>query len=135
MKNFFRTSLYFFAFAIAGVMFQIACSNADDSSSPNAQVNKIIYTKWDTSGQSIWTCNYDGSNQTQIPISLPPNTQFNTSNGDANPTLSPDGMKVFFVLNNGSGGNSIYSCDIDGSNVQEIVLPASAANLSIGNTN
>ncbi|MFT3796072.1 TolB family protein [Flavobacterium sp.] len=139
MKNFLKTSCYVIVFAVAGVLFQISCSNSDDTNATNSPqalpqaTNKLIYVKWDTSGQSIWTCDSDGSNQTQIPITLPAGIQFNTSNGDANPRLSQDGQKVFFVVYTATT-NAIYSCDIDGSNIQEIVAPDNA-NYSLGNTN
>ena len=94
--------------------------------------NKLIYTVFNSSGQTIWTCDYDGSNQTQIPIILPANVGFNTVNGNGDAKLSPDGQKIFFiVVNSTNGGNEIYSCDITGANVQQVFSPAIASTLSV----
>ena len=138
MKNLLKSTLYLSVFALAGILFQISCSNSDNKSITNsltASQNKLIYTKWDTAGQSIWICDYDGTNQTQIPITIPINTQFNNANGNANPKLSPDGQTIFFVVNRSGGGNSIYTCDINGANITEIVIPSIPCGLSIGNAN
>ena len=137
MKNFLTKTVYLFAFVIAGIIFQISCSNSDDQSLPASQLGKLIYSKWDGSGQTIWICDYDGSNQTQIPVALPSNLHFNTANGNVNAKLSPDGQTIFFVVIDDtsglSGANVIYSCDISGNNLQAIVTPAVGAGLSIGN--
>lgn len=137
MKNFFKTTLYLFAFAFAGILFQISCSNSDIQNSTQnvAQIDKIIYAQ-NISGQNeiqLWTCNYDGTNQTLIPISLPPNREINTQNVRSTPCLSPDGQKVFFVVTNTTNNfHSIASCNIDGSNFQEIVTPAAYHLIEIG---
>lgn len=136
MKNFFKTTLYLFAFALAGILFQISCSNSENSTPQNTnnQLNKIIYSKQVGSEIQIWTCNYDGTNQTQIPIALPANLIVNNNNSQATPRLSPDGQTVFFVaLNTSTSLWSVYSCNISGNNLQEIVPPVSTANLIIGN--
>jgi Tol biopolymer transport system component len=135
MKNFFKTSIYIFAFAFTGIMFQIACSNSENSTAIIPS-NKIVFTQLNTSGQSIWICNGDGSNLTQIPITLPANFQLNLSNGMASPRLSPDGLKVYFVVNDLSGSVArglIYSCNIDGTNLQEVVNPATDTTIDLGN--
>lgn len=100
MKNFFKTTLYLFAFALAGILFQISCSNSENSTPQNTtnQLNKIIYSKQVGSEIQIWTCNYDGTNQTQIPIALPANLIVNNNNSQATPRLSPDGQTVFLSL-------------------------------------
>ena len=127
MKNLLKSTLYLFVFAIAGILFQISCSNSDDT---NAVINpeKIIYVKKDfpTSGQqSIWTVNIDGSNPTQIPITLPTNLKFYITYGSGEHStarLSQDGQTVLFTLQNtGTGETYIYSCNIDGTNLQEVV--------------
>ncbi len=136
MKNFFKTTLYLFAFAFAGVLFQISCSNSENSVPQNStnQLNKIIYSKQVGSEIQIWTCNYDGTNQIQIPIALPANLIVNNNNSQATPRLSPDGQTVFFVaFNTTTTLWSVYSCNISGNNLQEVVPPVSNANLIIGN--
>lgn len=71
MKNILKSSLYVFVFAAAGIMFQIACSNSDDSNLNATAINKVIYIKNMGADLHIYTCNYDGSNQTEIPLDLP----------------------------------------------------------------
>ena len=137
MKNFFKTTLYLSAFALAGILFQISCSNSDIQNSTQnvSQINKIIYAK-NISGQNeiqLWACNYDGTNQTLIPVSLPANREINTQNVRSTPSLSPDGQKVFFVVTNTTNNfHSIASCNIDGSNFQEIVTPTAYHLIEIG---
>lgn len=136
MKNIFKTTLLMCSFAIGGILFQISCSNNDainNSQNSNinnlAQQNKIVFTKGTGSTQTIWICDYDGSNLSQIPITLPVNVQFNGNNGNAYPTLSPDGQTLFFVTFNSSGESEIYSCNVDGSNVQPVY---NAGNITLG---
>ena len=142
MKNFLRSTLYLSVFALAGVIFQISCSNSDNQIQNQnmslVQVNKLIYFKntGTASGLQLWTCNYDGTTQTQIPISLPINVYINNNNQGATPRLSPDGQKVFFVtLNYTTNNYSIYSCNINGSNLQEIVTSSNPEYLVIGSAN
>ena len=145
MKNLLKSTLYLFVFALAGILFQISCSS--DSIAPSStSIGKIVYTKRvpGTVDTQIWVCDFDGTNQTQIPISLPPNVFlnyiYNENNNfggnETNVKLSPDGQKVFFETvtdPNGSRFFSIYSCDISGSNVTEIVTEGSNQNpLKIG---
>lgn len=137
MKNFFKTTLLIFAFVIGGIIFQISCSNENqtNSSANSTQLNKIIFTKGAGSNQTIWICNYDGTNLTQIPILLPPDVTFNGTNGNAYPRLSPDGQTIFFVTFNMSSGDFvIYSCDVTGNNLQ-VVHNAGQSILGIGSVN
>jgi Tol biopolymer transport system component len=137
MKNLLRTSLYLTVFALAGILFQISCS-ADSNVTNAAPLGKIVYTKRVNGQLQIWTCSYDGSNQAQIPITLPTNVSYNfflastTSSGFADCTyvkLSPDGQKVFFAtVTDPFQANyhfSIYSCDLSGNNLTEILTQAS----------
>ncbi|RZJ28116.1 MAG: hypothetical protein EOO48_10500 [Flavobacterium sp.] len=122
MKNFLKTGLMLFVFAFAGILFQIACSNSEDSQSPAniQQEGKLIYTKM-TSPVSIWTCNYDGTGETQIPVSLPANFVISTSSFSAHPRVSPDGQNVFFcAIDNSTFTQGIYGCNIDGSNPHQV---------------
>jgi len=141
MKNFFKTTLYVSVFALAGVLFQISCSNADQSNQPNAvnvtPIGKIVIAKRPSgSDWQIWTCNYDGTNMTQVPITLPPNVVFNNANLQTNVKLSPDGQKVFFVTISNSGTPngypSIHSCDINGANLQEVANLGLVTNMELG---
>ena len=136
MKNFFKGSLYLFVFALAGIIFQISCSNSENDhvAALPPQTNKLIFSKQNGGQIEIWTCGYDGSAMTQIPIALPANTIINSNNSQATPRLSPDGQTVFFVgLNTATSLYSIYTCDITGNNLQQITTPTTTANLIIGN--
>lgn len=134
MKNLLRSSLYLAVFAIAGILFQISCSS--DSLSPNAApVGKIVFTKKGPTALEIWTANYDGTGQTQVPVTLPPNVQFNfwvsqsnaIASDQAHVHLSPDGQTVFFETVTDLSSNkyfSLYSCDLSGNNLTEIIAQA-----------
>jgi hypothetical protein len=95
------------------------------------QLNKIIFSKllYSSSGSylgvEVWTANYDGTAQTKVNISLPSGIVFSEG---MTPKLSPNGQKVFFTagppLSSGStiaGVTSMYSCNIDGSNILKII--------------
>ena len=131
MKNLLKSTLYLFVFALAGILFQISCSS--DSISPSSSpIGKFIYTKGIGEQIQIWVSNYDGTNQTQIPLTLPPNVFLNYVYSEAstfggnetNVKLSPDGQTIFFetVTNPNATTRffSIYTCDISGNNVTEI---------------
>jgi hypothetical protein len=136
MKNTLKTIGLFSVFAISGILFQISCSNSDnDNQIQNVtQTNKILYLKG-TVPISLWICDYNGANQTQIPITLPSNIEISWNTFAATPRLSPDGSKVFFIgKNTTTNSNSIFSCDISGNNVQEIVS-ANTTNIEIGGVN
>ena len=127
MKIILKNTLYLIVFAIAGIIFQISCSNSDSQKTTNTLLqNKVIYTIFNSTEHSIWTCDYDGTNLVQVPISLPSNVTFNTSNGNADAKISPNGQKIFFIVTNiNTGGNEIYSCDVNGGNVQQVIAPPS----------
>ena len=137
MKKIFKTSLYLFVFAIAGIMFQVACSNSDSVNSIQ-NTGKLVYLK-QTSGTPIelWSTNYDGSSQTQIPIVLPANVEFSSINSNRSSVkISPDGQKIFFIaFNNSTNISSIYTCDFSGNNLQEIVSSGSSTVLELGGLN
>ncbi|RZJ31625.1 MAG: hypothetical protein EOO48_01525 [Flavobacterium sp.] len=119
MRNFFKTAIFVVAFAIGGMLFQISCSNSDETSRSINQLNKVLFVKGAGEGQTIWICDYDGSNLSQIPVTLPSGTVLNSTNGNAYPRLSPDGQTVFFVTYiMPTTEYAIYSCNVDGSNVQ-----------------
>jgi hypothetical protein len=113
--------------------------SAISSGNTATQQNKIIFIKSLYSGvgnnnkydsAQIWSANYDGSNQQQINVALPSGYVIVL---DQSVKLSPDGKTIFFTAF--SPGNnypttstpwSIYSCNIDGSNVHQIVQGTSA---------
>ena len=141
MKNKLKTATYILVFALAGVFFQISCSN-DDASFQNAVVTptsgKLIYTKQSSGNQpAIWTSNYDGTNQTQVTLSLPANVELSTINNNAaSVKISPDGQKIFFVAYNTSTNlSSVYSCDLDGNNLVQVIAPTSSEIIELGGLN
>lgn len=133
MRNFFQSALYLTVFAIGGIVFQISCSNSDfDDNNINninsTQVGKIVYE----TGDAIWTANYDGTNATQIAITLPANVNFNFGSVSSSLSISPDGSKVFFTCSNTTYTylvTELYSCDVIGGNaVQVIASPSGGSN-------
>jgi hypothetical protein len=134
MKNIFKSAVYLTTFALAGILFQISCSNSSSvSSTTSTPVGKIIYNKFNATGFQIWSCNYDGTNPTQILINLPANVILNNHTGytsssqnpETNIKISPDNQKIFFqTITNPNQTNmnfSIYSCDLTGNNVTEVI--------------
>jgi len=132
MKNLLKSTLYLSVFALAGILFQLSCS-ADSNATNATPLGKIVFTKKVAGVVQLWTCNYDGTAQTQIPVTLPANVYFNnwvsnnTSVGgdECNVKLSPDGQTVFFAtVTNPTTANkfySVYSCDLSGNNLTEII--------------
>ena len=131
------SSIALLCFSISISLIQLSCSKSEVQASPNnpntpnsidslAQLNKIVYSKEiATGGCELWTANYDGTSQTQIPITLPANFLIE-SNDNANAVrLSPDGQRVFFVgfytTDPPGTRSSIYSCDITGTNLTLVI--------------
>lgn len=79
------------------------------------QQNKILYTKYFSSGSEYYICNFDGTNNQQINITLPANVRKSSE-----VVISPDHQKIFFLANLAiAPSNSYtYSCNLDGTNVQ-----------------
>ena len=141
MKNIFKNSLYLFAFAGAGILFQISCSNTEQSKTNTTvtAINKVIYIKGIGSGfteSRIFTCDYDGSNQTEILLNLPAGISiWNLASQHNNPRISPDGQKIFFLARIGSDITTyLYSANIDGTGATQIV-DGSDGQIEIGNIN
>lgn len=131
MKKLLLGTIVLLLFAVSLLLVQISCSKTGAQVNAtktvgNNQLNKIIFTKDnDNGGCEIWLCDYDGSNQQQIPVTLPEHFYIdNNSNANA-VRLSPDGQTVFFVGNytNITPGtqSSIYACTIDGKNMRLVV--------------
>ena len=107
----------------------------NNNSINSTPIGKIVYVKTVGLNKQLWTSNYDGTNQTQISVNFPANVTFSYVNNGTHPRVSPDGLKIFFVGVNSSGATSyasIYSCDINGSNLQEIVPISSSEDVEIG---
>jgi hypothetical protein len=91
------------------------------------QLNKIIYTKLNTSIAQrfeIWTSNYDGTNQTKLNVIMPTGFQ---GPGDGEVKLSPNGQKIFFTsLQTSNSTTHIFACNIDGTSLTRIIDGSSA---------
>lgn len=106
---------------IVGNGLTVSANGTLSANSSSTQLNKIIYEKYPTSSPAysaeIWTANYDGTGQTKINIVLPSGLGIA---GDAK--LSPNGQTVFFEVGNSTTFKFyIYSCNLDGSNVRQVI--------------
>ena len=91
------------------------------------QLNKLIYKRVSGTSSEIWMANYDGTNNVKINITLPSGIVFND---DMQPTLSPNGQKLFFTAGTSTRGD-LYSCNADGSNIIKIVDKGGTSNDTI----
>lgn len=109
-------------FSASMIIFQMSCSKEADANNNNTtQSNKIAYVKSNstTGAVEFWTANLDGTSQTLVPVTIPSNRK--NDNGEV--TITPDGSKLVFQLRDISSGNIgyIYTCNIDGSNLTQII--------------
>jgi Tol biopolymer transport system component len=133
MKNLLKGAFLLICFGVSISLIQISCSKSDAQTNSNnnqnvvAQVNKILYTSQASGSYKIWTANYDGTNPTQINIALPAGVTIPFGHSNFSMYLSPDGQKIFFFADNpvSPGANSLYSCNIDGSNVLPVITSSS----------
>ena len=117
-------------FAISLTLVQMSCSKSTAQAGSNtlAQINKIVYAKIGGSPTGFWVANYDGTGQTQVNVTLPSGY---TISGSHAPALSPDGTKLFFVAYN-SIGRSIFSCNINGTSLTQIVDCSNTVEVQLG---
>ena len=123
MKKILLGSIALFLFAISIALLQISCgknanANPDNNIGVN-QLNKILYIKSfnGAQGSEIWIANYDGSGQTRVNVTIP-----SGYSQPSNACLSPDGKKIFFQsYPSVSTVTAILSCNIDGTNVVEVI--------------
>jgi len=124
MRNVLKTSFYVLIFAVAGIFFQISCSNSDDAASPSTEQFVFVKKDFPTTGeQSIWISNVDGTGQTQIPITLPSGFAFYSIYGSGEHStarLTQAGLVLFTAQKSATNESYIYSCETDGSNVQQV---------------
>lgn len=90
------------------------------TSSGLTQIGKLLVVEMLPNYESaFYICNYDGSNKTMIPITLPVGRKFASS--PTHGRLSPDGKILFFEVYESSTSNGfLYSCNVDGSNLKVI---------------
>ena len=126
MKKLLMGAIVLFIFSSSILFLQTSCSKTQAQLNNNSvtQIGKIaFYKKWSTAAE-IWTANYDGTNASQVPLTLPANVTIDGNCCTASLSVSPDGQKLFFSALNTSSGSSItelYSCNINGSNLTLIV--------------
>ncbi len=120
MKKILLSSVVLLLFSTAMLVFQMSCKK-DLNASPNQQ-NKVLYVKLESSGFELWTVSTDGSNKNKVPLTLPSNLSFPSTPSNFLqflPLISPDGNKIILTLmdSNSSSAFSVYSCNIDGTNL------------------
>lgn len=128
MKKILLGSIAFFLFAISIALLQTSCGKNANASPDNnvgvTQMNKILYIKeiTGTPGSEvteIWISNYDGSGRTRVNVAIP-----SVYSRLSRAYLSPDGKKIFFEsAASVNTVNAILSCNIDGTNVVEVIGP------------
>ncbi|HTD40054.1 MAG TPA: hypothetical protein VK671_05500 [Mucilaginibacter sp.] len=141
MKKIFLSSIALLAFSLSIILFQISCKKsavaASNATTTSTDQNKLLYLKEFYGNSStqlfdyaeIWTANADGSSPLKLNITLPTNVVIALTD----PKVSRDGKTIFFnaFLTDGthqiSNNWSIYACNIDGSNVRQILSDASKA--------
>jgi len=88
------------------------------------QPNKLLFFKrrkgyYATNWEEMWIANYDGTNAQKVNIVAPAGMSVDL---DSDPTISPDGQRIFFGMKETSTGSThIYSCKSDGSNLIKVV--------------
>ena len=144
MKKLLMGAIVLSLFALSICLIQISCSKSNaqqNRPTDNPQLNKIVFIKFpnpSTNQIEIWTANFDGTNALQIPIAMPAGMGICATYGIAQVRTSPDGQTVFFAA--ASTGPSpavwsaIYACNIDGSNVREVVAGTNTAHVLLGSS-
>jgi hypothetical protein len=121
MKKLFLGTICLSLFAISLTLVQISCSKSTaQTSNTTTQINKILFIQFSGPSSVVFRiCNYDGSGVQDLSIPLPTGYNLLTIH---QPALSPDGSKLFFAaLNNTTMIRSIFTCNINGTNLVKIV--------------
>ena len=108
-------------FAIVLSIVQISCSKteAQNSTTQNTSVNKILYKEILPGVLRYSIANYDGTGIQHLNITFP--AGFVTSSTH-NPVLSPDATKIFFEGRETANMTyGIYKCDTSGANFSRII--------------
>ncbi|WP_309642747.1 hypothetical protein, partial [Flavobacterium sp.] len=107
--------------------------NLSPSSTP---VGKLIYYKRVAGvsiNNSIFTCNYDGTGEALVNITLPAGVYLGFNIEDLNLRISPDGQKVFFIgVDSATQFRTLYSCDVTGANVTPVIVLNEDGNITLG---
>jgi len=135
MKKLLLSSIVLITFSLSIILFQVSCKKEAIAQTTTThtttvsvdtikQESKILFIKMGLPPitSAIWIVNYDGTNPQQINITLPANHVIDGTLGGTL-AISPDHKKIFFsaVDTTKVENDSIFSCDIDGSNAQKVV--------------
>ncbi len=122
MKKLLLSSITLLLFSVSILIFDISCKKESIAqSTPTDTTPKpigfVFYSISVNNTYEIWRCNYDGSNQTKINVTLP------AGSGLGNISPSPDGKKIFFYLFMNNNTNDIWICSVDpdGTNLKMLV--------------
>jgi hypothetical protein len=126
MKKLLLSSVCLLIFATSVLIVQMSCSKTSAQMRPgdNPQAGKILFGRHVSGNYEIWSADYDGSNASAIPISLPPDVYLVGNVDTKGVKVSPDGQKLFFIaakIVNNYQQASVYSCNVDGTNAQLVV--------------
>lgn len=98
MKNLLLGAIVLLIFSLSLLIIQSSCSKSE-ARPPSVlnQLDKLIYK---TDDRKLWICNYDGSNATQINLTLPSGVVVDWNYPRFSIKLSPDGQRIFFSGHN-----------------------------------
>jgi hypothetical protein len=133
--------------ALGGVIVDGTTINVDGAgkisvapnSNTNKQYNKIVYLvgyegSYANEFAEIWIANYDGTGKSKLNVSIQGDP---SSIKITDPRISPDGSMIFFTANAWIPGSStynwsIYSCNLDGSNIKKVIDGGAQSHFSLG---
>jgi sensor c-di-GMP phosphodiesterase-like protein len=121
MKKLLAVTVALLFLGISIMVLQSGCSKTVAQQSPSvAQLNKLIFT---AGNRKFYSCNYDGSNISEINFTMPGNYQIQLNMPSFAFVMSPDGQKLFFTTmdTNANGTTSICSTNISGSGFTTVV--------------
>lgn len=131
MKKLIQASMFLFSIGVFLLASEISCKKSIGQTTSSTTQGIILYGKnvqvpgsnTDSVGNPIlvWSyqfmvANIDGTNPRQIPISLP--SGFSIGQGGY---LTSNGQTLVFTAQNTIGTRYIYSCNLNGSNVKQLI--------------
>jgi hypothetical protein len=123
MRKLLLSTIILLLFSCSILIFQVSCQKDANAGNNNiSSETKLVYIKLNTLTDvyEVYTSNLDGTNNIKVPITVPVGMEMN---GDV--TITKDGGKLIFELRNIDSsihdGGSIYTCNIDGTNMTKII--------------
>ena len=125
-----RTTLAFSAVASIAV---VATSLPSSAATSAIAVKQIVYRHGGSGGDSdLWTMNADGSGKVALPKSNNKRaTTINSSSGDGNPWMSPDGRWLAFGSDR-TGKQHVFVADLTTGTVQDVTPTTTVAVAPVG---